>query len=606
MRLLAKLFFIFLPTILFQLLLVRNAHALATFATDYTVTYEVDERGSTHVIFDIAQKNNLSTVYATSFSLSLSQTNIKNIRVTDASGELSPAIDRTDNLTNISFDFLARIVGRDKVNRFTIQYDSTDITTKQGSVWEINIPRLESNENTNSQQIILKVPNSFGTPAYIDPKPGRIEGTSYLFTAASLANKSISAVFGTTQYFKLNLIYNLTNPLPKELKTQVALPPDTAYQTVYLKKIDPAPTDITIDPDGNWLASYTINPNTDLLVTTDILIKLDFNPRKAPQPDFNLYTRATKLWDYTDPDIAAAAVNLTSAKAIYDYVVSHLQYSYARINNSGGSDGINRPGAVWALANPTQAICTEFTDLFIALARKNGLAARENQGYALSSNDKLKPLSLSKDVLHAWPEYYDQNKQTWIQIDPTWANTTSGIDYFNKLDLNHLVFAIHGLDATQPLPAGAYKTSGGGSKDVFVNITPPEAFPKAKFQIKYADQNRERLFLTLENLSGVSGNATVSLSGKNSVETSTATNHLPPFGKSTVEARFKPMFLVYPRTERLIIDVNGQTTNLAVTRQPNLPEAILWTAALSATLGLALLARSLYLRRRRRRPPIHW
>ena len=592
----------------FVLLLALSAapvHALATFATDYIVTYDIGQQGTTHVTFDIAQKNNLSTVYATSFSLSLSQTNINNIRVADAAGAISPAINRTDNLTNISFDFLAKVVGRDKFNRFTVQYDSADIAAKQGSVWEINIPRLETNENTNSQQIILKVPASFGQPAYIDPKPGRIEANNYYFSSNVLANKSISAVFGTTQYFKLQLTYNLTNPLPKKLTTQIALPPDTAYQTVYLKKISPPPDDIAADPDGNWLASYTLSPNTDLQVTTDLAIKLDFNPKKTPLPDVNLYTRATKLWDYTDPDIAAAATNLTTPKAIYDYVVSHLQYSYARITNGNGS-GVNRPGAVWALANPSQAICTEFTDLFIALARKNGLPARENQGYALSSNDKLKPLSLAKDVLHAWPEYYDQDKQTWVQIDPTWANTTGGIDYFNKLDLAHLVFAIHGLSATQPLPAGVYKTSGGGSKDVFVTITPAETFPKAQFRLDYDNQNRERLFLTLENLSGVAGDATVSVSGKNSVAASTSTNRLPPFGKTTVEIRFQPTLLLYPQSEQLIIDINGQNSNLTITRQPNLPPAFLWGVAGSFTLGLALLARGLYLRRRRRLPPVHW
>ena len=605
MRILARLLFGFFLTIGYLFVTPGSVHALATFATDYTITYDIGGQGTTHVTFDIAQKNNLSTVYATSFSLSLSQTNINNIRVTDAAGAISPAIDRTDNLTNISFDFLAKVVGRNKFNRFTIQYDSTDIASKQGSIWEINIPRLETNENTNSQQIILKAPASFGRPAYIDPKPSRIEANNYYFNSNVLANKSISAVFGTTQYFKLQLTYNLTNPLPRELKTQIALPPDTAYQTVYLKKITPPPTDIAADPDGNWLASYTLSPNTDLQITTDLVIKLDFNPKKTPPPDFNLYTRATKLWDYTDPDIAAAATNLTTPKAIYDYVVSHLQYSYARINSANGS-GVNRPGAVWALANPGQAICTEFTDLFIALARKNGLPARENQGYAMSSNDKLKPLSLAKDVLHAWPEYYDQDKQTWVQIDPTWANTTGGIDYFNKLDLNHLVFAIHGLDATQPLPAGAYKTSGGGSKDVFVTITPAETFPKARFQIGYDNQNRERLFLTLENLSGVAGDATVSVSGKNPIAARVSTNRLPPFGKSTVEIRFKPTLLVYPQSEQLIIDINGQNSNLTITRQPNLPPAFLWGAAICLALGLALLTRGLYLRRRRRLPPVHW
>ena len=603
MRFLIKFFAASFLFIISHLLFASPVSALATFATDYTVTYGIGEQGSTHVTFDIAQKNNLSTVYATSFSLSLSQTNIKNIRVSDASGELTPTVDRTDNLTNISFDFLAKIVGRDKVNRFTIQYDSADIAGKQGSIWEINIPASKPTKILTASKLSSRF-GSFGQPAYIDRNPVGLKATIIISLRRSGQQIHLCR-FGTTQYFKLQLIYNLTNPLAKDLSTQIALPPDTAYQTVYLKKINPPPTDIATDPDGNWLASYTLNPNTDLQITTDIIIKLDFNPKKTPLLDFNLYTRATKLWDYTDPDIAAAATNLTTPKAIYDYVVNYLQYSYARINN-GNDSGVNRPGAVWALANPSQAICTEFTDLFIALARKNGIPARENQGYAMSTNDKLKPLSLAKDVLHAWPEYYDKVKQTWIQIDPTWANTTGGIDYFNKLDLNHLVFAIHGLDATQPLPAGAYKTLGGGSKDVFVSIAPPEAFPKAQFRVKYADQNRERLFLTLENLSGVSGDATVSTSGKNSVESSTSANRLPPFGNTTVEVRLKPMFLVYPKTEQLIIDINGETINLTITRQPNLPAAVLWAAALSLALGLALLARGLYLRRRRRLPPVHW
>lgn len=605
MRLVSRIFPILLLILICRLLAPKSVYALATFATDYTITYDINERGVTHVTFDISQKNNLSTVYATSFSLSLSQTNINNIRVTDASGAISPVVDRTDNLTNISFDFLAKIVGRDKVNRFTISYDSADIAVKQGSVWEINIPRLETNENTNNQQIILKVPKTFGQPAYIDPKPSRVDGNTYHFASSVLANKSISAVFGTTQYFKLQLTYNLSNPLPKELSTQISLPPDTAYQTVFLKKIAPPPTDIAADPDGNWLASYTLSPNTDLQISADLVIKLDFNPRKAQSSDLNLYTRATKLWDYTDPDIVLAATNLTTPKAIYDYVVSHLQYSYARINSTSGND-INRPGAVWALANPTAAICTEFTDLFIALARKNGIPARENQGYALSSNDKLKPLSLSKDVLHAWPEYYDPGRQVWIQIDPTWANTTGGIDYFGKLDLNHLVFVVHGLDATQPLPAGAYKTLGGGSKDVFVNVTSAEIFPPAKFRITYEDQDRERIFLTLENLAGVSGDATVSVSGKNFVDSSTSTNRLPPFGKTTIEVKLRPQFLIYPKSEQLIIETNGQQSNLTITRQPNLPPALVWGTALCLTIGLAFLARRLYLRRRETHPPIHW
>ncbi len=247
--------FCFLTFVIFSLLSASPIQAIATFSTDYIITYDVGEQGSTRVTFNIAQKNNLSTIYATSFSLSLSQTNLKNITVKDALGNITPEVSQTDNVTNINFDFKNKVVGRDEVNNFTIAFDSTDIATKQGSVWEINIPKLEPNENTNSQQIVLRVPPSFKQPAYIDPRPSRVDGNTYYFSSASLGNKSISALFGTTQYFKAQLTYNLKNPLPKTFSTQIALPPDTAYQTVFIKAIEPKPVSIAADPDGNWLAT---------------------------------------------------------------------------------------------------------------------------------------------------------------------------------------------------------------------------------------------------------------------------------------------------------------------------------------------------------------
>lgn len=603
MRFSLKILLLLLLSTSYLLLTTKDANALASFSTDYVVTYDINEQGQTHVTFDIWQKNNLSTVYATSFSLSLSQTNLKNILVKDAAGPINPQVGQTENVTNINFDFGNKVVGRDKVNQFSIQFDSSDIANKQGSVWEINIPKLESNENTNSQQIIMKVPESFGQPAYIDPKPSRITGNSFLFTSATLGNKSISAVFGTTQYFKLQLTYNLNNPLSKNLTTQIALPPDTAYQTVYLKNINPSPKDIAADPDGNWLASYVISPNSDLLITTDLYINLSFNPKSYPLEDSTRYTRATKIWNYEDPDITAKAAGLTTPKSVYDFVTNLLSYSYGRI---GENSGPNRPGAVWALANPQNAICTEFTDLFIALARKNNIPARENQGFAMSSNDKLKPLSLNKDVLHAWPEYYDREKQTWVQVDPTWGNTTGGVDYFNKLDLNHLVFAIHGIDSTQPLPAGAYKTVGGGSKDVFVQVTSPIIFPTPNLEISFASSNSKKLFLTLKNTSGVASDTQIAVTSDDHVKDITANYHLIPFSTRTVELDIKRAPALTSTTIPLIIDINGQKTTLSITYQPNLPIGLVLGVTLLTAVGLALITRGLYLRRRNRRAPIHW
>ena len=131
----------------------------------------------------------------------------------------------------------------------------------------------------------------------------------------------------------------------------------------------------------------------------------------------------------------------------------------------------------------------EFTDLFIALVRAAGIPARELDGYAHTSNTALRPLTLTKDILHAWPEYWD-DRRGWVMVDPTWENTTGGVDYFNKFDLNHFVFAVKGSSSEMPVPAGSYKFSGEDSDDVRVVLSGNDFLGKAQIgtQIDVSNQ----------------------------------------------------------------------------------------------------------------------
>ena len=152
--------------------------------------------------------------------------------------------------------------------------------------------------------------------------------------------------------------------------------------------------------------------------------------------------------------------NLKTPENIYNYLTRTFNYDYGRV-----SKDIKRLGADFALKNPNMAVCTEFSDSFVALSREKGIFAREIQGYGYSDDAYLRPLSLVADVLHSWPQYYDVNKNLWTSVDPTWENT-SGIDYFSSFDLNHIAFAIHGRQSDYPLPAGMYKLED--TRDVYV------------------------------------------------------------------------------------------------------------------------------------------
>lgn len=468
---LKKLLVILLCSLLF-LFSSNSVHADEAFVVDATVTYKVEESGKTVVTHDISLENLFSSLYATTYTLSLENISAQNVTAVDDKGQ-SIGIDslQDGSKLNLKLNFDDAVVGRGVKRRFMISYENSGFATKTGEVWEISIPRLSEQSTFRNYNIIFLVPNSFGQEAYISPQPvvsGNADGyRSYSFSKESISSTGVTAGFGQFQVFSLNLSYHLENPLAINSQTEIALPPDTAFQKIYFTKIEPKPSDVHIDEDGNWLAVYKLSPRERVDVNVLGSVQIFASYRSFPRPsqsvlDDNL--KPTNYWQSTDEKIKLLARELKTPGAIYDYVAKNLKYDFARVQPNA-----QRMGASAALQDPNHVICMEFTDLFIAIARAAGIPAREINGYAYTENKELQPLSLVNDVLHAWPEYFDKTAGAWIPIDPTWGST-SGVDYFNKLDLRHFAFVIHGKEDIQPYPPGSYKLGANPQKDVFVSF----------------------------------------------------------------------------------------------------------------------------------------
>lgn len=514
--------------------------AASEFETSYSSIYQVGLDGVTQVVLDISLENKISNVYADRFSLSVGFTDIRNVRVKDAVGLIEPEIVVTDNQTIIRFMFIDKVVGKGKVNRFSVSYETQDIAIKNGSIWEVNIPQLEADKEISSQKVTLIVPSVFGEPAFITPKPDTATNNppaantsnSYGFEALTLGNRAISAVFGTEQYMRFNLIYHLENNSPVKQGAEIAIPPDTNYQKMVYESIRPEPENVLIDKDGNWLAQYTLLPGQKLDVSTTGVVKISFNPDGSilNQDMWETYLSGSGYWQVDNAQVQALADKLGSAKSVYDYVTDYLSYDYNKVLTGGG-----RVGALAALNAPETAICTEFTDLFVTLARAAGIPARELEGYAFTSNDKLRPLSLTQDILHAWPEYYDLQTKRWVQIDPTWGDTTGGVDYFNKLDLNHFVFVIHGSDPVNPLPAGAYKTEVTSNKDVKVIASDPVVMPSEDLMFEAVYKRnwwKGVIELTVKNQGMVAGGGSLVIKSEpEGVVDEVREEVIPPYGE---------------------------------------------------------------------------
>ncbi len=487
-------FFLLLVT---SYLLPVTVHAAEEFATSYDVVYDVGGDGVTTVTEKVTLRNLTSEYYANQFKLTIGATAIWDVKASDASGPMEVSTEQKDSSTIISVKFNQQIAGLGKILPWTLSFKSKDFAEKQGKVWEVRAPKISSSTNLENYNLTLSVPVEFGEPTLISPVPKSqttSSGKMFLtFDKEKLINSGISASFGTNQLFDFDLTFHLENTNLVPILTNIALPPDTAYQDVIFQRIEPKPLNVTLDNDGNYLAWYRLSRGQKVDIKVIGSAKL-YTTSKVKNPSLSddlrkKYTETVKYWEKDNPQIISKLEEVLGpnppsdpverVRLIYRFAVDSLKYDSKRLNG----ESIERLGAVTALNNPSSAVCMEFTDLFIALVRAAGIPARELDGYAYTANTTLRPLSLTKDILHAWPEYWD-DKKGWIMVDPTWENTTGGVDYFNKLDLNHFVFAIKGSSSEIPVPAGSYKYKGQDTQDIRVSLTDSDFLGKSQLDVQ--------------------------------------------------------------------------------------------------------------------------
>lgn len=472
----------------------QNQNQEKNFSTTLHTTYTININGSTHVEHKFQIKNLTPTYIITKYGLQLSSKNIENVTVTSNNEKLPAEIVNTKNQTSIGINFPDKLAGQDKIREFTISYQNSDIAQISGKVLELTIPQMADSSQYDNYQVSLIVPAQFGKPSRITPENYTYKESSSHLTIHFFnpKNKGISAIFGESQVFNLSIAYHLTNPSDQAFITQIALPPDTQHQRLNYQKLDPNPRDIKIDEDGNWIATYYLPSNSTVKVEAQILANITLESNNQV-PNYNYSTKhlnPQEYWEIRDSQILELVQEHNSPQKIYNFVSQNLTYTTANI-----TDNLERLGAKKALLNPTLATCQEFTDVFVAMARSINVPARRITGYAYTRDNELRPLSLVDDILHAWPEYYSAQEKKWVPIDPTWGNTTQGVDYFNQFDLNHIVFAINGVSSVLPYPAGAYKVENLPSKNIEVDFA--KEFIEAQPSFSIALNPRKILFFTI-------------------------------------------------------------------------------------------------------------
>lgn len=584
------------------------------FSTNLAGIYTVSEDANTHADLTVSLENETSQWYASSYSFQVGFKNVSNVTAYDSTGPITPKVVRTDEGTVISVIFNQKVVGLHEKAVFHVSFDTTDIAQKSGSIWEINIPGVANQDDFSDFNVEVKVPKTFGKPTYIKPDQGN---NSLVFNKEQLGKSGISLSFGTTQYYAYDLTYHLRNSNVFPIPATIALPPSTNYQEVILDSITPKPLQVTKDSDGNWIASYQLLPSQRLTVVAKGKIAVGLLPKKEvlSEEEKAKYLAEQPYWATSNSQIKKLAQDLKTPEAIYEYVVNTLSYDFSRV-----TDNKPRLGGVKVLASPTSAVCLEFTDLFVTIARAAGIPAREMDGFAFTENTRQRPLSKVQDILHAWPEYYDTQKNTWIMVDPTWGNTTGGIDYFHVLDFDHVVFAIKGASSTSPRPAGGYKYAGDeNKKDVRVTFADPITPSDPVLQIQpvfplHASSGFDvkGTVLIENNADRESPKKEVSvLSSTLSPYTQTITvPPLPPYGKVSLPVSFFKEKLLTNKTATITIRFADSEFRREIHISPLGLTQNQWIGVLASGISaiiifiIAYKARSLYVLRRERKDTV--
>lgn len=448
-----------------------KVYADENFDISASTTYTVSKNAPTKVLQKISILNKKEFIFSPDYSISFGFKDVGKIQVYNTNGSIPFDYKKDNDVVNLTISFVDPPKGIDTTNNFTVSFETNEIVEKKGGIYEVDIPGISNPSDFLKYDTQIIIPSDFPEISILKPDlKGKRENLK--FSKEDTRGAGIVLIFGDSQFYSLDLIYHISNPNLFPITTEIALPPNTNYQKSLIEDLSEIPNSVKIDSDGNWLYEYTLLPREKKTIKAKVKIQTysSYGKVEISEGDIDKYTKSDKYWEANDSKIKKIASGLKTPEKIYEYVVDKLSYDFTKI-----SSGDERLGGKGVLNNTTNAVCLEYSDLFIALARSAGIPSRSIEGFAYTRNSSLRPLSLVDDVLHAWVEYYDFEKKAWIMIDPTWGSTTGGIDYFKNLDLDHIAFVIKGRESEYPIPAGGYKFKNA-SKDVNVKFINEEEF----------------------------------------------------------------------------------------------------------------------------------
>ncbi len=228
----------------------------------------------------------------------------------------------------------------------------------------------------------------------------------------------------------------------REVRVWIPLARTDGTQKILERRVAcPYPYEVVQEPHyGNEILYLSFNPpfpaQIDVAVTYHAVVQEKRRPLKETLGERELYLASNRMM-VVDEKIRDLSKEVTAdkeppfdqARAIYDYVISHMQYDKT---TPGWGKGDTLRACLIGKGN-----CTDFHSLFISLARARDIPSRFNIGLPLPETEEGEIPGY-----HCWAEFYVSGKG-WVPVDASeaWKHPEKRDYYFGTTDPNRLLIS---------------------------------------------------------------------------------------------------------------------------------------------------------------------
>ncbi len=112
------------------------------------------------------------------------------------------------------------------------------------------------------------------------------------------------------------------------------------------------------------------------------------------------------------------------AYLLYKWVSKNIRYDYAKAEIVLENPSRVNSGSIITFEERT-GVCFDYSCLYVTMCREVGIKVRLVSGLGYNGSEWGE---------HVWNQIYDPAKESWVNVDPTFAN--SGYDYFDNADFS--------------------------------------------------------------------------------------------------------------------------------------------------------------------------